>query len=155
MKKLHIKDYQKKLKIEKMPITFNQFLVRLDEANISGSRPRPQGRDVLTPSERARVSTRRDRSPIQRTGGGVSYVTVAPETEETPKPQKQTSSPKQYVQKWIPNFPAPKDLKVKPHKKPKLSKPEKRSKLPKSRTRQLSLKLKEFINLYRQSIIDA
>ena len=106
-----------------MHITFNQFLSKIDEANISGSRPRPQGRDVLTPAERARVSTRRDRSPIQKTGGGVSYVTVAPETEQTPKPQKQVSStPKQYVQKWIPEFPAPKDLKVKSHKKIKLAK---------------------------------
>jgi len=138
-----------------MSITFNQFLSRIDEANIAGSRPRPQGRDILTPAERARVSTRIDRSPIKRTGGGVSYVTVAPETEETPKPQKQTSSPKQYVQKWIPNFPAPKDLKVKPHKKPKLRKPEKSSKLPKPKTRQLSLRLKEFIDYYRQSAVNS
>lgn len=138
-----------------MAITFNQFLLKIDEANISGSRPRPQGRDVLTPAERARVSTRRDRSPIKRTGGGVSYITIAPETEETPKPQKQTSSPKQYVQKWIPNFPAPKELKVKPHKKQKLNKPEKKLKSPKPKTRQLSLKLKEFINLYRQSVINS
>jgi hypothetical protein len=139
-----------------MSITFNQLLSRIDEANISGSRPRPQGRDVLTPAERARVSTRRDRSPIQKTGGGVSYVTVAPETEQTPKPQKQVSStPKQYVQKWIPEFPAPKDLKVKPHKKPKLKKPEKSSKLPKPTTRQLSLRLKEFIDYYRQSVVNS
>jgi hypothetical protein len=139
-----------------MSITFNQLLSRIDEANISGSRPRPQGRDVLTPAERARVSTRRDRSPIQKTGGGVSYVTVAPETEQTPKPQKQVSStPKQYVQKWIPEFPAPKDLKVKPHKKPKLKKPEKSSKLPKPKTRQLSLRLKEFIDYYRQSVVNS
>jgi hypothetical protein len=138
-----------------MTITFNQFLLKIDEANIAGSRPRPQGRDVLTPAERARVSTRRDRSPIKRTGGGVSYITIAPETEETPKPQKQTSSPKQYVQKWIPNFPAPKELKVKPHKKTKLNKPEKKLKSPKPKTRQLSLKLKEFINLYRQSVINS
>lgn len=136
-----------------MSVTFHEFLSRIDEANISGSRPRPRGRDVLTPAERARVSTRRDRSPIQRTGGGVSYVTVAPEIE---KPKRTTSkeTPKQYVQKWIPDFPAPKDLKVKPHKKPKLNPPEKRPKTLKSRTRQLTLKLKEFINLYRQSIID-
>jgi len=139
-----------------MSITFNQLLSRIDEANISGSRPRPQGRDVLTPAERARVSTRRDRSPIQKTGGGVSYVTVAPETEQTPKPQKQVSStPKQYVQKWIPEFPAPKDLKVKPHKKPKLKKPKKSSKLPKPKTRQLSLRLKEFIDYYRQSVVNS
>jgi hypothetical protein len=139
-----------------MSITFNQLLSRIDEANISGSRPRPQGRDVLTPAERARVSTRRDRSPIQKTGGGVSYVTVAPETEQTPKPQKQVSStPKQYVQKWIPEFPAPKDLKVKPHKKPKFKKPEKSSKLPKPKTRQLSLRLKEFIDYYRQSVVNS
>lgn len=138
-----------------MSITFNQFLLKINEANIAGSRPRPQGRDVLTPAERARVSTRRDRSPIKRTGGGVSYITIAPETEETPKPQKQTSSPKQYVQKWIPNFPAPKELKVKPHKKQKLNKPEKKLKSPKPKTRQLSLKLKEFINLYRQSVINS
>lgn len=138
-----------------MTITFNQFLLKIDEANIAGSRPRPQGRDVLTPAERARVSTRRDRPPIKRTGGGVSYITIAPETEETPKPQKQTSSPKQYVQKWIPNFPAPKELKVKPHKKTKLNKPEKKIKSPKPKTRQLSLKLKEFINLYRQSVINS
>ena len=138
-----------------MSITFNQFLSRIDEANIAGSRPRPQGRDILTPAERARVSTRIDRSPIKRTGGGVSYVTVAPETEETPKPQKQTSSPKQYVQKWIPNFPAPKELKVTPHKKPKLRKPEKSSKLPKPKTRQLSLRLKEFIDYYRQSAVNS
>ena len=138
-----------------MTITFNQFLLKIDEANIAGSRPRPQGRDVLTAAERARVSTRRDRSPIKRTGGGVSYITIAPETEETPKPQKQISSPKQYVQKWIPNFPAPKELKVKPHKKPKLNKPEKKLKSPKPKTRQLSLKLKEFINLYRQSVINS
>lgn len=138
-----------------MAITFNQFLLKIDEANISGSRPRPQGRDVLTPAERARVSTRRDRSPIKRTGGGVSYITIAPETEETPKPQKQSSSPKQYVQKWIPNFPAPKELKVKPHKKPKLKKPEKKLKSPKPKTKQLSLKLKEFITLYRQSVINS
>lgn len=139
-----------------MTITFNQFLLRIDEANIAGSRPRPQGREVLTPAERARVSTRRDRSPIQRTGGGVSYITIAPETEKTPKPQAQTSSvSKQYVQKWIPNFPAPKDLKVKPHKKPKLRKPEKRSKLPKPKARQLSLKLKEFIDYYYQSVVNS
>ena len=136
-----------------MSITFNQFVSRIDEANISGSRPRPRGGDVLTPAERARVSTRRDRSPIQRTGGGVSYITVAPEIEKPEPPQKK-ETPKQYVQKWIPDFPAPKDLKVKPHKKPKLKKPEKRPKTPKPRTRQLTLKLKEFINLYRQSIID-
>ena len=139
-----------------MHITFNQFLSKIDEANISGSRPRPQGRDVLTPAERARVSTRRDRSPIQKTGGGVSYVTVAPETEQTPKPQKQVSStPKQYVQKWIPEFPAPKDLKVKSHKKIKLAKPEKRPKSQKQKTRQLVLKLKEFIDTYRQSVINS
>lgn len=137
-----------------MSATFNEFLSRIDEANVSGSRPRPRGRDVLTPAERARVSTRRDRSPIQRTGGGVSYITVAPEIEKPNSPQ-QKETPKQYVQKWIPDFPAPKDLKVNPHKKPKLKKPEKRPKTPKPRTRQLTLKLKEFINLYRQSIIDS
>ena len=100
-----------------MAITFDRFLSKIDEANISGSRPRPRGRDVLTPAERARVSTRRDRSPIQRTGGGVSYVTVAPEIEK-PKEPAPKETPKQYVQKWIPDFPAPKDLKVKPHKNP-------------------------------------
>lgn len=94
-----------------MPITFNQFLSRIDEANIAGSRPRPQGRDVLTPAERASVSTRRNRSPIKRTGGGVSYVTVAPEMEKPKEPQKET--PKQYVQKWIPGFPPPSKMKVK------------------------------------------
>lgn len=136
-----------------MSVTFNQFLLKIDEANIAGSRPRPVGRDVLTPEERARVSTRRNRSPIQRTGGGVSYVTITPEIE-TPEPPKKKETPKQYVQKWITDFPAPKDLKVKPHKKPKLKKPENRPKTPKQRTRQLTLKLKEFINLYQQSIID-
>ena len=124
-----------------MTITFNQFLLKIDEANIAGSRPRPQGRDVLTAAERARVSTRRDRSPIKRTGGGVSYITIAPETEETPKPQKQISSPKQYVQKWIPNFPAPKELKVKPHKKPKLNKPEKKIKITKTKNKTTFFKI--------------
>ena len=133
-----------------MSITFNQFLLRIDEANIAGSRPR----DVLTPAERARVSTRSDRSPIKRTGGGVSYVSVAPEIEAPPKPQKSTS-PKQYVQKWIPDFPPPKDLKVKPHKKIKLNKPEKRLKQSKPKTTQLRLKLKEFINLYKSSLINS
>lgn len=138
-----------------MSITFNQFLSRLDEANISGSRPRPKGRDILTPAERARVSTRRDRSPIQRTGGGVSYISVTPEPEK-PKAEVKTTEPKkEYVQKWIPGFPAPKDLKVKPHKKLKLSKPEKRPKSPKPKTRQLPLKLKEFVDLYRQSISES
>ena len=138
-----------------MSITFNQFLCKLDEANIAGSRPRPIGKDVLTPAERARVSTRMDKTPIQRTGGGVSYVTIAPELEK-PKAEVKTPTPnKEYVQKWIPGFPAPKDLKVKPHKKPKLQKPEKREKLPKSKTRQLPLKLKEFVELYRQSIINS
>lgn len=142
-----------------MSMTFNQFLSKIDEANISGSRPRPKGRDVLTPAERARVSTRRDRSPIQRTGGGVSYITVAPEIEKPEPPQKkETPKPQRVLEPWIPGIPAHKDLKVKPHKKPKLKKPEKRPKTPKprtrQRTRQLTLKLKEFINLYRQSIID-
>jgi len=136
-----------------MPITFNQFLSRIDEANIAGSRPRPVGRDVLTPAERARVSTRSDRSPIKRTGGGVSYVSVAPETEAPPKPQKSTS-PKQYVQKWIPDFPSPKDLKVKTHKKTKLPRPVKQPKTPKPRVRQLRLKLTEFINLYKSSLLN-
>jgi len=138
-----------------MSITFNQFICKLNEANISGSRPRPRGRDALTPAERARVSTRRDRTPIQRTGGGVSYVTIAPELEK-PKAEVKTPTPnKEYVQKWIPGFPAPKDLKVKPNKKPKLQKPEKRAKSPRPKTRQLSLKLKEFVDLYRQSIINS
>ena len=142
-----------------MSMTFNQFLSKIDEANISGSRPRPKGRDVLTPAERARVSTRRDRSPIQRTGGGVSYITVAPEIEKPEPPQKkETPKPQRVLEPWIPGIPAHKDLKVKPHKKPKLKKPEKRPKTPKprtrQRTRQLTLKLKEFINLYRQNIID-
>jgi hypothetical protein len=135
-------------------MSFNQFLSKIDEANISGSRPRPKGKDVLTPAERARVSTRRDRSPIQRTGGGVSYITVAPEIEKPNEPTPK-ETPKQYFQKWIPDFPAPKDLKVKPYKKPKLKKPEKKQKSPKPKTKQLTLKLKEFINLYRQSIIDS
>ena len=135
-----------------MAVTFNQFLLRIDEANIAGSRPRPVGRDILTPAERARVSTRRDSSPIKRTGGGVSYVSVAPETEAPQKLQKTTSTPpKEYVQKWITNFPPPKDLKVKPHKKQKLNKPEKQPKSPKPRVTQLKLKLKEFINLYKKS----
>ena len=138
-----------------MSMTFNQFLSKIDEANISGSRPRPKGRDVLTPAERARVSTRRDRSPIQRTGGGVSYITVAPEIEKPEPPQKkETPKPQRVLEPWIPGIPAHKDLKVKPHKKPKLKKPEKRPKTPKPRTRQLTLKLKKFINLYRQNIID-
>ena len=142
-----------------MSMTFNQFLSKIDEANISGSRPRPKGRDVLTPAERARVSTRRDRSPIQRTGGGVSYITVAPEIEKPEPPQKkETPKPQRVLEPWIPGIPAHKDLKVKPHKKPKLKKPEKRPKTPKprtrQRTRQLTLKLKKFINLYRQNIID-
>lgn len=135
-----------------MLITFNQFLLRIDEANIAGSRPRPVGRDILTPAERARVSTRSDRSPIKRTGGGVSYISVAPEIEAPSKPQKSTS-PKQYVQKWIPNFPPPKDLKVKPHKKLKLKRPEKQPKTSKPKTTQLRLKLKEFINLYKNSLL--
>jgi len=138
-----------------MSITFNQFICKLNEANISGSRPRPRGRDVLTPAERARVSTRRDRTPIQRTGGGVSYVTIAPEPEK-PKAEVKTPKPnKEYVQKWIPGFPAPKDLKVKPHKKPKLQKPKKREKSPRPKTRQIPLKLREFIDSYRQSIINS
>jgi len=138
-----------------MSITFNQFLGKLDEANIAGSRPRPRGKELLTPAERARVSTRRDRTPIQRTGGGVSYVTIAPEPE---KPKAEVKTPKQnreYVQKWIPGFPAPKDLKVKPHKKQKLQKPEKRVKSPRPKIRQLPLKLKEFVDSYRQSIINS
>jgi hypothetical protein len=135
-----------------MSITFNEFIL---EANIAGSRPRPRGSDALTPAERARVG-RSDRSPIKRTGGGVSYVSVAPETEPPNKPQKPTSSSsKEYVQKWIPGFPPPKNLKVKPHKKPKLNKPDKGPKSPKVRTTQLKLKLKEFINLYQQSIINS
>jgi len=134
-----------------MSITFNEFIL---EANIAGSRPRPKGKDVLTAQERATVSTRSDRSPIKRTGGGVSYVSVAPETEPPSKPQKPTSSSsKEYVQKWLPGFPAPKDLKVKPHKKPKLNKPDKGPKSPKVRTTQLKLKLKEFINLYKKSVL--
>jgi hypothetical protein len=134
-----------------MSITFNEFIL---EANIAGSRPRPRGSDVLTPAEKARVSTRRDRSPIQKTGGGVSYVTVAPETESPKKPQKPISTPsREYTQKWLPGFPAPKDLKVKPHKKPKLNKPDKRSKSPKVRSTQLKLKLKEFINVYKKSTL--
>jgi len=136
-----------------MSITFNEFIL---EANIAGSRPRPVGKDILTAAERARVSTRRDRSPIQRTGGGVSYVSISPETETPPQPQKATSTkPKGYIQKWLPGFPAPKDLKVKSHKKPKLNKPDKRPKSPKVRTTQLKLKLKEFINLYQQSIVNS
>lgn len=135
-----------------MSVTFNEFLLKIDEANIAGSRPRPVGRDILTPAERARVSTRRDRSPIKRTGGGVSYISVTPEKETPKEPQKTTSS-KEYVQKWIPNFPAPKDLKVKAHKKPKLNKPEKQPKSPKPRVTQLKLKLKEFINLYKKSTL--
>lgn len=135
-----------------MSVTFNEFLLKIDEANIAGSRPRPVGRDVLTPAERARVSTRSDRSPIKRTGGGVSYVSVTPEKETPKEPQKTTSS-KEYIQKWIPNFPAPKDLKVKAHKKPKLNKPEKQPKSPKPRVTQLKLKLKEFINLYKKSTL--
>lgn len=141
-----------------MSVTFNEFLLKIDEANIAGSRPRPVGRDVLTPAERARVSTRSDRSdrsdrsPIKRTGGGVSYVSVTPE-KETPKEPQKTTPPKEYVQKWIPNFPPPKDLKVKAHKKPKLNKPEKQSKSRKPRVTQLKLKLKEFINLYKKSTL--
>lgn len=135
-----------------MSVTFNEFLLKIDEANIAGSRPRPVGRDILIPAERARVSTRRDRSPIKRTGGGVSYISVTPEKETPKEPQKTTSS-KEYVQKWIPNFPAPKDLKVKAHKKPKLNKPEKQPKSPKPRVTQLKLKLKEFINLYKKSTL--
>lgn len=137
-----------------MSVTFNQFLLKIDEANIAGSRPRPVGRDVLTPAERARVSTRRDHSPIQRTGGGVSYISVTPE-KEAPKEHQKTTPPKEYVQKWIPNFPPPKNLKVKSHKKQKLNKPEKRPKSPKPRVTQLKLKLKEFINLYKKSIINS
>jgi len=138
-----------------MSITFNQFLSRIDEANISGSRPRPRGRDILTPQERARVSTRRDRTPIQKTGGGVSYVSVAPEPEK-PKAEVKTPKPKEDdFQLWIPGFPAPKDRKVKPHKKPKLPKPQKRQKSPRPRATQLKLKLKEFVNLYRQSITES
>jgi hypothetical protein len=136
-----------------MSVTFNEFLLKIDEANIAGSRPRPVGRDVLTPAERARVSTRSDRSPIKRTGGGVSYVSVTPEKETPKEPQKTTSSSKEYVQKWIPNFPAPKDLKVKAYKKPKLNKIEKQPKSPKPRVTQLKLKLKEFIDLYKKSTL--
>ena len=135
-----------------MSVTFNEFLLKIDEANIAGSRPRPVGRDVLTPAERARVSTRRDRSPIKRTGGGVSYISVTPEKETPKEPQKTTSS-KEYIQKWIPNFPPPKDLRVKVHKKPKLNKPAKQPKSPKPRVTQLKLKLKEFINLYKKSTL--
>lgn len=136
-----------------MSITFNQFLSRIDEANVAGSRPRPRGKDVLTSAERARVSTRRDGTPIQRTGGGVSYVTISPKKEEKPEPPKNTS--KTYIQKWIPGFPPPKDMKVKPHKKPKLPKPQKRQKSPKPKITQLKLKLKEFVELYRQSITES
>lgn len=136
-----------------MGITFNQFLSRIDEANISGSRPRPRGRDILTPQERARVSTRRDRTPIQKTGGGVSYISISPEPKEKPKPIE--TKPEKYVQTWISGFPAPKDLKVKPYKKIKLNKPEKSKKQPKVRSRQLTLKLKEFVELYRQSITES
>lgn len=86
-----------------MSITFTQFLSRIDEANISGSR----GKVVLTPAERARVSTRRDRSPIQRTGGGVSYVTVAPEIEKPEPPQKkETPKPQRVLAPWIPGLPS-------------------------------------------------
>jgi hypothetical protein len=143
-----------------MGITFNQFLSRIDEANISGSRPRPRGRDILTPQERARVSTRRDRTPIQKTGGGVSYISVSPEPKEKPKPIETKpkpieTKPEKYVQTWISGFPAPKDLKVKPYKKIKLNKPEKSKKQPKVRSRQLTLKLKEFVELYRQSITES
>lgn len=148
-----------------MSITFNEFLSRIDEAFPTwGSSPK---RDKPTGQLPSRSRTRRTGPTLdwkvpeptkkepksQKPGGGVSYVTVAPEIEK-PKPPQQKETPKQYVQKWIPDFPAPKDLKVKPHKKPKLKKPEKRPKTPKPRTRQLTLKLKEFINLYRQSIID-
>ncbi len=136
-----------------MSITFNEFIL---EANIAGSRPRPKGKDVLTPKERARVSTRSDRSPIKRTGGGVSYVSITPETETPSQPQRSTSTkPKEYVQKWIPGFPPPKDLKVKPAKQQKLNKPIKKHKEPKVKSRQLTLRLREFINLYQQSIINS
>ena len=77
-----------------MSITFNEFIL---EANIAGSRPRPVGKDILTAAERARVSTRRDRSPIQRTGGGVSYVTVAPEIEKPEPPQKKETPKSRYL----------------------------------------------------------
>lgn len=136
-----------------MSITFNQFLTRIDEANVAGSRPRPRGKDVLKPAERARVSTRRDRTPIQRTGGGVSYVTISPKKEEKPEPPKNTS--KTYIQKWIPGFPPPKDMKVKSSKKIKLKKPEKKQKTKRVKTRQLTLRLKEFVELYRQSITES
>lgn len=136
-----------------MSITFNQFLTRIDEANVAGSRPRPRGKDVLTSAERARVSTRRDRTPIQRTGGGVSYVTISPKKEEKPEPPKNIS--KTYIQKWIPGFPPPKDMKVKSNKKIKLKKPEKKQKTKRVKTRQLTLRLREFVELYRQSITES
>jgi hypothetical protein len=149
-----------------MSITFNQFLSRIDEAfptwGSSPRRSRPTGQ--LSPISRTRGNTgptldwrapepTKKKPKPQKPSGGVSYITVAPEIEKPEPPQKK-ETPKQYVQKWIPDFPAPKDLKVKPHKKPKLKRPEKKQKTPKQRTRQLTLKLKEFINLYRQSIID-
>jgi hypothetical protein len=125
-----------------MSITFNQFLSRIDEANIAGSRPRPQGRDVLTSAERARVSTKRDRSPIKRTGGGVSYVTITPETQEAPKPpeQQSKSKPKEYIQKWIPGFPPPSKMKVKEPPKIKVTrKGPKKSRKKKQEPEQLEL----------------
>jgi hypothetical protein len=151
-----------------MSITFNQFLSRIDEAFPTwGSSPRrdkptgqlsprsrTRGRTGPTLDWRASEPTKKEPKP-QKPGGGVSYMTVAPEIEKPEPPQKkETPKPQRVLEPWIPGIPAHKDLKVKPYKKPKLKKPEKRPKTPKPRTRQLTLKLKEFINLYRQSIID-
>lgn len=151
-----------------MSITFNQFLSRIDEAFPTWrSSPRidkPTGQLSRRPSTRGRTGPQLDwkapetkpkKPTTPKPSGGVSYVSVTPEPEK-PKAEVKTPKPKKDdFQLWIPGFPALKDRKVKPHKKPKLPKPQKRQKSPKPKITQLKLKLKEFVELYRQSITES
>lgn len=68
-----------------MSITFNQFLSRIDEANIPGSRPRPRGNDRLTPEQRASIPTRRTTTPPPTTWRAPEYTKKIPNPQEPKK----------------------------------------------------------------------
>lgn len=72
--------------------------------------------------------------------------------QPTPAPEPTQQKPKEYIQKWIPNFPPPKELKVKSPPKVKLPLKKTKTKTPKQKTRQLSLKLKEFYLSFKHSL---
>jgi hypothetical protein len=76
----------------------------------------------------------------------------AKQQSQEPTPEPTPQKPKQYIQKWIPDFPPPKELKVKPSPKVKLPPGRKQPKSPKPKTRQLTLKLKEFYLSFKQSL---